>query len=75
MCGLCALRCPTEIVPYNIAMLARRLFSKYLTLKAKHLEERIKEIESGKFDKEILRLINTKTDALKIEYEKRDIEK
>jgi hypothetical protein len=56
-------------------MLARRLFSKYLTLKAKHLEERIKEIESGKFDKEILRLINTKTDALKIEYEKRDIEK
>jgi formate hydrogenlyase subunit 6/NADH:ubiquinone oxidoreductase subunit I len=74
MCGLCALRCPTEIVPYNIAMLARRLFSKYLTLKAKHLEERIKEIESGKFDKEILKLMNTKTDALKIEYEKRDME-
>jgi len=73
-CGLCAMRCPTEIVPYNVALLARRLYGKYVMPKAKHVEERIKEIESGKFDEGIHRLMETGTDNLKKIYEKREIE-
>ncbi|MCK4313769.1 (2Fe-2S)-binding protein [Candidatus Bathyarchaeota archaeon] len=73
-CGLCAIRCPTEIVPYNIALLARRLYGKYIIPKANHVEERIKEIESGKFDEEIQKLMETSVDRIKEIYEKREIE-
>ncbi len=30
MCGLCASRCPAEIVQYNVAILGRRLYSRHL---------------------------------------------
>ena len=73
-CGLCAIRCPTEIVPYNIALLARRLYGKYVIPKANHVEERIKEIESGKFDEEMQKLMETSVDRIKEIYEKREIE-
>jgi len=73
-CGLCATRCPAEIVPYNIALLARRLYGKYVMPKAKHVEERIKEIESGKFNEEIQKLMDTGLRDLKEIYEKREIE-
>jgi len=73
-CGLCATRCPAEIVPYNMALLARRLYGKYVIPKAKHVEERIKEIESGKFNEEIQKLMETSVDNLKEIYEKREIE-
>lgn len=73
-CGLCAARCPAEIVPYNIALLARRIYGKYVMPKAKHVEEKIKEIESGKFDGEIRKLMEASVDNLKEIYEKREIE-
>jgi len=73
-CGLCATRCPAEIVPYNIALLARRLYGKYVMPKAKHVEERIKEIESGKFNEEIRKLMDTGLRDLEEIYEKREIE-
>jgi ferredoxin len=73
-CGLCATRCPAEIVPYNIALLARRLYGKYVMPKAKHVEERIKEIESGKFNEEIQKFMETSVENLKKIYEKREIE-
>ena len=73
-CGLCATRCPAEIVPYNIALLARRLYGKYVMPRAKHVEERIKEIESGKFNEEIQKLMDTGLRDLKEIYEKREIE-
>jgi len=73
-CGLCAVRCPTEIVPYNIALLARRLYGKYVMPKAKHVEERIKEIESGKFNEELQKLMEASVDYLKEVYETREIE-
>lgn len=53
MCGLCAARCPQGLVAYNIALLCRRLYGRYLAPKSKHLEDRIAEIEAGKFDAEI----------------------
>jgi ferredoxin len=74
-CGLCAIRCPAEIVPYNMALLARRLYGKYTMPKAGHVEERIKEIEDGKFDDEIKKLVDMGVEELKKEYEAREIEK
>jgi ferredoxin len=74
-CGLCAIRCPAEIVPYNMALLARRLYGKYTMPKAGHVEERIKEIAAGKFDVGIQKLVKMGIDELKKEYEAREIEK
>jgi len=74
-CGLCAMRCPTEIVPYSAALLARRLYGKYVMPRAKHVDERIKEIEEGKFEGEIKNLMSASLDVLKEMYTKRDIEK
>jgi len=74
-CGLCSLRCPAEIRHVYVFQLVRRLAGKYLLPKAKHLEERIKEIESGKFDAEIEKLMKASIDELKKLYMERDIEK
>jgi ferredoxin len=50
MCGLCASRCPAEIVHYNVGLLARRLYGAKVAKKSPHLAERMKEIKAGKFD-------------------------
>lgn len=75
MCGLCAARCPAEIVQYNIGILCRRLYGKYIAPTAKHLTERIQEVEAGKFDEKLEEL--TKADKSKLQelYKNRDIEK
>lgn len=74
-CGLCAMRCPTSIVPYNVAQLARRLHGKYVMPRAKHVDDRVKEVEEGKFDEEMKNLMEASLDVLKERYTKRDIEK
>lgn len=74
-CGLCAMRCPMEIAPYRVAELARRVYGKYVMPKAMHTEERIKEVEDGKFDDEMKRLMSISLDEFKKLYEKRDIQK
>jgi len=50
MCGLCATRCPAEIVHYNVGLLARRLYGAKVQKKSPHLAERMKEIKAGKFE-------------------------
>ncbi|MCK4266287.1 MAG: 4Fe-4S dicluster domain-containing protein [Thermoplasmata archaeon] len=74
MCGLCAVRCPSEIVQYNIAILCRRLFGKHIAPKAEHLKIRVAEISDGKFDKELKTLMRSDTKRLRILYDERDIE-
>ena len=74
MCGLCAARCPQGIVPYNIAILCRRLYGRYLAPTSKHLEDRIAEIEAGKFDTELEKLKNMRDEELHRLYAERDIE-
>ena len=74
MCGLCASRCPAEIVHYNVAVLCRRLYAKYLVPKAEHLKKRVKEIEEGQFDEELNRYEEIDIEKLKELYDKRDIE-
>jgi L-lactate utilization protein LutB len=74
MCGLCAARCPAEIVQYNIAILCRRLYGKHMAPKAEHVRVRVSEISEGKFDKELKNLMNSDIQTLKKFYNKRNIE-
>jgi Fe-S oxidoreductase len=70
-CGLCAIRCPAEIVPHLIARLARRLHAKYMMPPDKQVRERIREIEEGKFDKELERYVKMDAKKLKKLYAER----
>lgn len=74
LCGLCAARCPQGIVPYNVALLYRRLHGRYLAPKSQDLEDRLKEIESGKFHAEIEKLKKMDEKELRRLYAERDIE-
>src|SRR4030065_195927 len=74
MCGLCAARCPQGLVPYYVALLARRLYGRYLTPVSGHLEKRIGGIESGRFDAGIEELKRAGVEELRRRYAERDIE-
>ncbi len=74
MCGLCAARCPAEEPQYNIAILARRLYGRYLSPRSAHLEQRVSEIMAGKFAEALSELKAMDTEALKARYTARDIE-
>jgi formate hydrogenlyase subunit 6/NADH:ubiquinone oxidoreductase subunit I len=74
MCGLCAARCPAEIVQYNIAILCRRLYGKHIAPNAEHVRVRVAEISGGKFDKELSNLMKSNIQTLKKLYTERDIE-
>ena len=74
MCGLCAARCPAEEAQYNVALLCRRLYGKYLAPKSEHLRERIEEIEADKFDEELAKLKRMSLEELRQRYKERDIE-
>jgi CO dehydrogenase/acetyl-CoA synthase alpha subunit len=75
MCGLCATRCQGEIVQYHVGLLARRLYSKYLSPKARHVADKVKEIEEGKYDDELEELCKMDRASLEKRYAERDIEK
>jgi len=74
MCGLCATRCPAETVQYNIGILCRRLYGRYIAPSAKHVKERIKEVEEGKFEEKIEKLMSADESTLKRLYSERKIE-
>ncbi len=74
MCGLCAARCPQGIVPYNIALLCRRLYGRYKAPVSQHLEDRLAEIAAGKFDAELEELKSMSEDELRRRYAEREIE-
>jgi heterodisulfide reductase subunit C len=74
MCGLCAARCPQGLVPYNIALLCRRVYGRHMAPRSKHLDDRIDDIEEGKFDAELEKLKKMGQDELRRRYETRDIE-
>ncbi len=74
MCGLCVSRCPANIVHYNAALTARRLYSRYIAKPDAFLAERTKAIEEGKLDAEIDELVGSEVDKLKELYANRDIE-
>jgi len=74
MCGLCAARCPAEEPQYNIAILARRLYGRYLAPRSEHLSARLDELNEGTFNEEIGQLKSLDIDQLKERYKARTIE-
>jgi Fe-S-cluster-containing hydrogenase component 2 len=72
-CGLCAMRCPAEIVPYNVGQLARRLESKYVEGPTEHVLKRCEEIKEGKYDAEIEELKKMDKPTLQKKYNAREI--
>ncbi len=75
MCGLCVSRCPVNIVHYNAALTARRLYSRYIARPDAFLAERTRAIEEGKFDAEIGVLVSANQEKLQKLYDNREIEK
>ena len=73
-CGLCAMRCPADIKHYHLSQLARRLRGKYIDTKSKNLSNRLKEIESRKYDNEIENLMKMDTKEILKLYKNRKIE-
>jgi ferredoxin len=73
-CGLCAIRCPAEIIHYNVALLCRRLYGKYLSVKSPELEKRLQEMKDRKYDNEYSELMNMDKETIKKKYYERDME-
>jgi heterodisulfide reductase subunit C len=67
MCGMCTARCPAELSPHQILMVVRRLYGRDVLPVPDYLDERLDEIRSGKFNKELeeLRLMD-KEEILKL---------
>ena len=74
MCGLCASRCPGDLVQYYVGILGRRLYAKYMMPKAEHLASRLEELEKHQFDKDLDDLMKLSKDDLRKLYDSRDIE-
>lgn len=75
MCGICSSRCPAGISHPQVAILARRLYGKYIAPECRHLIERVKEIEDGKFDEAMKEIMTAPLERQKELYNTREIEK
>ena len=75
MCGVCSSRCPAGISHPQVAELARRLNGKYSAPEAKHLTQRVKEIQDGLCEAELEAIMAKPVDELKELYNHRVIEK
>lgn len=74
MCGLCTMRCPAEMVQFNAALLARRLFGRFLTVRSDYLYDRLKEVGEGRFDSEMEKMKKMSEEELKECYKARDLD-
>lgn len=68
MCGLCASRCPSDNVQYNVGILARRLYARHVAPQDKGLAERVKKIDDGAYEKELEDLVGADEATLKTRY-------
>ena len=75
MCGLCSSRCPAGISHPQVAILARRLYGKYIAPECKHLLDRVQEINEGQHDESMADIMNKSLEEQKALYNTRDIEK
>ncbi|MCL2249847.1 MAG: 4Fe-4S dicluster domain-containing protein [Oscillospiraceae bacterium] len=74
MCGICSSRCPAGISHPQTAILARRLYGKYIAPASEHVVTRVEEIEKGSFDEELSNLMNKPLEQIKELYNSREIE-
>lgn len=56
MCGMCAARCPADLAPFNIALLIRRIYGRHILRRPQSLDQRLDEIQAGRFSKDLLEL-------------------
>ncbi len=75
MCGVCSARCPAGISHPQVAVLARRLYGKYVAPECEHLNKRVAEIENGEFKDLIESVMNKPLEEMKELYNNRQIEK
>lgn len=75
MCGCCSSRCPAGISHPQVAELARRINGKFIQPETKHLLERVAEIDSGKCEDAIQKMMGQPLDKIKELYNTREIEK
>jgi heterodisulfide reductase subunit C len=73
-CGLCAVRCPSELVQYHIAQLARRMYGRYEFPEPDYLNKRVKDIDNGKFNKEMEKIMKASKKELEKLYAERERE-
>jgi heterodisulfide reductase subunit C len=71
-CGLCAIRCPAEITPHLVALLARRIYARYVAGLSELVEKRMGEIEDGVYDDELDEISKLDLQQIKELYSKRD---
>lgn len=64
MCGLCTARCPAELSQYNISLLVRRLYGRYIRPPIEPIKTRAAEIESGQFNSGLAELRATPKEEL-----------
>jgi len=74
MCGICSSRCPAGISHPQTAILARRLYGKYIAPPAQHLENRLKEMEGSEVEEMVEQMMNRAIEDLRALYDARDIE-
>ncbi|MCL1848704.1 MAG: 4Fe-4S dicluster domain-containing protein [Clostridiales bacterium] len=75
MCGICSSRCPAGISHPQTAILARRLYGKYIAPPAEHLVNRMKELEDGSLEALVEQVMNMPIEEIRAMYDTRDIEK
>jgi len=74
VCGLCMLRCPAEITQPLMAIMAKRLYGRYLRKDSPELAERVKAVEKGAYNAEYAELMSMKREDLSKRYYARDSE-
>jgi len=74
VCGLCMLRCPAEITQPLMAIMAKRLYGRYLRKDSPELAVRVKAVEEGVYDDEYAELMAMSREALSKRYYARDSE-
>ena len=75
MCGICSSRCPAGISHPQVAILARRLYGKYIAPESKHLLDRVAEINNGEHNESVSKIMNTPVEEQRKLYNTREIEK
>ena len=75
MCGCCSSRCPAGISHPQVAAHARRLNGKYIQPQSQHLIDRVTEIDQGKCEELIQKMMQKPLAEIKELYNNRDIEK
>lgn len=74
MCGLCTARCPGELGQYDIGILARRIYGRYIAPKATHVRGMVDRIAERRYEEGLRRLMAAPTEELKSIYTQREME-